>query len=328
MYLARERIHNKTHYYIRHSYKAGNHFKSRHLYDLGTDPTQFIIYPGGNSYYYDLDLIDALACKGIDADQTDLDCIFFDFLQPEIQRVITGFDRRYQGNTRTRADQAIASSRPLHLFDKRRFHYLRFGARLRQYIQRQPEKIFGLIQNKSRDELEQYFLKEEHLLKPHEIPYYISTVFNLKRFKPDPQTDQPALEQLDQHFISTICKLNRDKPFWAGCKIGDHLNAYLVKYAIMYFDFDTRFRTGWASYIQDFINRHRAHQPPPSVQAKIEEAEKLFGLSWKALKQLDRDTLSRKYRRLALTHHPDQGGDPEQFNRLTQYYRALLSKKR
>lgn len=327
MYLARERINNQIHYYIRQSYKKDGYLKSRNLYNLGTDPTRFIIYPGGNSYYYDTTIIDTLANKGIDADQSTLDPIFFDFLHPEIQRVIAGFDRSYQGRDRRPQPKADSGSPPLHIFDKRRYHFLRFGARQRQQIERQPEKIFRPLLNMSRDELEQYFIKEEYILKRHEIPIYVTTIFQLRQFTPNPTSGQSTIAQLDQRFMHHLCELDGDRQFWAGTPKAPNLHYYLTKYAIMYFDYEISYNTGWQRYVRDFINRHRAYHPPPKVQAKIEEAEKLFGLSWKELKQLDKTALSRQYRRLALKHHPDQGGDSDLFNRLTQYYKALLSKK-
>jgi curved DNA-binding protein CbpA len=33
--------------------------------------------------------------------------------------------------------------------------------------------------------------------------------------------------------------------------------------------------------------------------------------------------VKRAYRALALEHHPDRGGDPEEFRRVTNVYRAL-----
>jgi hypothetical protein len=51
MYLAREIIKKRTHYYIRDTYQDGTQLKSRDVFDLGTDPSEYILYPGGNGYY-------------------------------------------------------------------------------------------------------------------------------------------------------------------------------------------------------------------------------------------------------------------------------------
>lgn len=328
MYLAKTRILNQPHYYIRHSYRTDDCYHSRDLYDLGTDPRRFIIYPGGRSYYYDPEIIDALTAEGLEVDQTALDPIFYDFLRPDIQRIIQGFDRSYQGRVVKAKASVDPSADPVHLFDKRRFYFLRFGARLRQHIHRQPEKIFAGLQRKSRDEIEQYFLKiEEQLLKVHEIPLYVTTIFDLKRILPDPTGNPSAQSQLDRHFMTNFCQLDNDEHFWAGMPKENHLHEYFIKYAIMYFDFNAPPLNPWHHTMEDFINRHRTYSPPLKVRVHMKEAETLFGLSWKELKRMNRTTLVRKYRRLALKHHPDQGGDPEQFKRLSTYYKMLLSKK-
>ena len=279
MYLARKRIHNQTHYVIRESIKAEGHLTSRDLFDLGADPTRFIIYPGGNSYYYDTEIIDALAHKGVDVDQTRLDPIFYEFLNPETQRIIKGFDRSDKNNSPR--SQPASPSPLLHLFDKRRYHFLRFGARLRQQINRQPDTIFRPLLDKSRDELEQYFIKEEQILKPHETAVYVSTIFQLKQFVSDPNSKQTALEQLDHFFMQNLCALDSDANFWAGTPITQDFHTYLTKYAIMYFDFSI-VHENWAQrFVNDFIRSHRTHRPPQKVRVKIAEAEKLFELSWK-----------------------------------------------
>lgn len=198
MYLARQRKGNVMHYAIRESYLDDRQWKSRHLYDLGTDPSRYIHYPGGNGYYYAPEILDSLSDKGLDIDQSSLDIIFFEFLSPQIRRVIDGFDRSRR-NPHPQAAPPVASRATFHLFDKRRFYFLRFGPRHRQNIHRVPAKIFRSLQCKSRDEL-----------------------------------------------------------------------------------------------------------------------------SWEELKRLPRQSLSRRYRRLSLKHHPDHGGDPAQFDRLTQIYRHLL----
>lgn len=40
-------------------------------------------------------------------------------------------------------------------------------------------------------------------------------------------------------------------------------------------------------------------------------------------KNAKQSTIKRAYRRLALIHHPDKGGDPEQFKRITEAYTVL-----
>ena len=93
MYLARKQKGNETHYSIRESFREDGCWKSRHLFDLGTDPAEYIVYPGGHSYYYHESIEEALAEKGASPGLDDLDTIFWDFLDPEVQRVILGFQR-------------------------------------------------------------------------------------------------------------------------------------------------------------------------------------------------------------------------------------------
>ncbi|MEK6195700.1 MAG: J domain-containing protein, partial [Deltaproteobacteria bacterium] len=58
------------------------------------------------------------------------------------------------------------------------------------------------------------------------------------------------------------------------------------------------------------------------------EAGRLFETDWKKLKQMDARTFTRLYRRLAMKHHPDQGGHKRKFIKLTSLYRHLMRKKR
>lgn len=323
MYLARRRLGDRIHYAIRESYQDGEYWKSRHLLDLGTDPARYIHYPGGNGYYYAPEILDALAKKGLETDQSSLDTLFFEFLSPHIQRVIRGFDRGLR-NAHQPAVTDTALIPPVHTFDKRRFHYLRFGPRSRQQIHRQPAKIFRSLQNKSRDELEQHFLYSETSLRLQEKPIYIATIFELNHFVPNPESDEPVFVQLDSYFMDALCRLACDRIFWFGEPDHDNLSEYLIKYAIMYFDYERPQRPAAYDYIQDFINRHRTYRPPKRVRQNIRWAEKIFELSWEELKRLPKASLSRRYRRLSLKHHPDHGGDPILFDRLTQIYKHLL----
>ncbi len=94
MYLAQERINQQTPYYIRETFQEDSQLKSRVLFDLGADPTQYIIYPGGKGYYFDEVVEETLIERGVNPTEGELDRIFWDFLDPEIQRVIQGFERK------------------------------------------------------------------------------------------------------------------------------------------------------------------------------------------------------------------------------------------
>ena len=326
MYLARKRInYRETHFIIRHSFKGPGYMISRDVFDLGTNPDRFIHYPGGNSYYIDLCVEEALHEHGLEVSQNDLDRLFFDFFPPETRRLIESFQRRVRKNPKNRVQETLSTP---HKFDKRRYCYLRFGSRRRQYLSRVDEKVFRPLQNKSRDEIEQYFFAEERILKPREISDYISTIFEMKSFVPRVDSGASPVEQLDDFFMDRLCGINSDRDFMAGVPGFPGLYEQLVRYAVMYFDSASFLRPPESIYIHDFINRHRDYRPPAAVQRKIREAEQLFGRTWKELQQMDKASLSRLYRQLALKHHPDQGGDGDIFLRLTAYYENLLRKKR
>ena len=64
MYLANVIIDGRMRFIIRESYRDGDVFKSRNLFDLGKDPARFIVYPGGNSFYIDDTVLDGLSSAG------------------------------------------------------------------------------------------------------------------------------------------------------------------------------------------------------------------------------------------------------------------------
>lgn len=328
MYLAQVKQNRVYHYIIRQSYSVAGCMKSRDLFDLGTDPAQYIVYVGGSGYYYSDEIQQGLSDAGVEIEQNQIDRLLYDFLAPNIKRIIDGFDKGLrQSQVKTISDSCNDWPAP-HLFDKRRYHYLRFGRDDQRYVERAPEKIFRPLYAKSRDELEQYFIRQEQQLRPHEKAAYVSAIFQLKQFRPKPDDLRPIFAQIDGYFMEQLCDLNSDSRFWADLKISDRLNDYLIKYVIMYFDFDLPRHSPWQAYVEEFINRHRVYHPPPKVKIKLEEAGRLFGIPWKELKKLDKRSLSRLYRRLALKHHPDQGGDGEAFRKLTQYYKVLLKQRR
>jgi hypothetical protein len=108
----------------------------------------------------------------------------------------------------------------------------------------------------------------------------------------------------------------------------DGLREYLVKYVIMYFDSAFPRPRLLQDYMEDFIKRRRGYVPPEKVRRRMQEAGELFGVGFDALKKMGRRELTRLYRQLAMTHHPDQGGSQETFVKLTETYQILLKRKR
>jgi hypothetical protein len=328
MYLARTKIKDQTHYYIRDSYRDGSCLKSRDVFDLGTDPSKHIIYLGRHGYYYDEAIEEALSKFGLYPDQDELDRIFWDFLDPEIKRVIKGFDRSFT-QFKTKSPETYPS---VHIFDKRRIHYLKFAQINQRSLSKMPLKMFKVIHGKSRDEIEQYFLIQERILPPNELRSYVYTIFDLQRFFLDAIGNQRPQDlnqiKMDEFFVDEVCQLNEDQDFWAGMDMPDRLRDYLVKYVIMYFDYEFPRPSLFLDYLNEFINRHRTYIPPKKVRVNMEEAARLFETSWENLKKMDLKCFNRLYRKMALKHHPDQGGSPEAFVKLTKYYHGLLRKKK
>lgn len=327
MYLARIRKKDQTHYYIRDTYHDGPYLKSRDVFDLGTDPSKHIIYLGAHGYYYDEAIEEALAQFELHPDQDELDHIFWDFLDPEIKRVIKGFHRSFD-NSKTDSPETYPR---VHIFDKRRIHYLRFAQMDQRSLSKMPPKLFHVLHGKSRDEIEQYFLVQERILQPNELRIYVYTIFDLQQFFSEVIAAQRPQDlnqtKMDEFFIDAVCRLNDDKNFWAGMEMSDRLQDYLVKYVIMCFDNEFPRPSLFRDYLHGFMNRHRTYLPPKKVRVNMEEAARLFETSWEKLKRMDLKCFNRLYRKMALRHHPDKGGDPETFVKLTKYYQGLLQKK-
>ena len=199
-------------------------------------------------------------------------------------------------------------------------------------LNRLPASAIRMLQDKSRDEIEQVFMQMENALRPREIKSYTYVIFNLQQhFTQRFAKDTPELldpDDVDRCFVEEICKLHEDPGFWSGMSTGGRLHDYLVRYVLMFFEHDYASRSLFDDYLRDFMNRHREYRPPESVIVSMEEAGRIFGKSREALKKLTRRELSRLYRRRAQELHPDKGGDHETFLRLTAAYHKLLRTKK
>ena len=336
MYLARTPVSGRHRYVLRESVQKNGIYHHRDLFDLGSNPSEFIVYPGGNAYYIEAAVEERLDRLGVEMQNDELDDLFWPYVKPRIRRAIESF--RHRGRIhRDRARLGALEKKKIHLrthiFDKRRVHFLKSGRSDQRGLGRMPAELLHWLQNKSRDEIEQRFMRKERVLRPGEIKTYVYVIFDLKRFfatilaeRAPEMLDQ---EDLDTYFVREICRLNRSAEFWGDSGHGTWLHEYLVRYLILYFD--TEFSHG--GFLQDelraFVNRHRAYHPP-TIRAKfsVPEASTLFGVAQDVLEKMSLSALTRRYRRLALKHHPDRGGDPDTFIRITEAYQSMARLKK
>lgn len=334
MYLAQTTVNGQTHYSIRESYLHQNQFLSRNLFDIGTDPGQYIVYPGGNSFYIHESIEEQLNDLDVYPKDDELEDIFWRFLDPTIRRALETFRNRQKNLNHRKGSKATdkATASKFHIFDQRRILYLRCGRTNQQNITCVPHKLFQVLTDKSRDEIEQMFIEMEKILAVREYKTYAYGIFNLQDFFTQwfAKTSPKLLDQkaVDEHFMEEICRLNSDTAFWGGMETGDSLNEYLVRYAVMYFDYDYAPKSFVEEYIRKFINSRRDYSPSfKSRKANLEEAGVLFKITPEELKKMTRKDLVRLYRRRIQKLHPDKGGDHDKFIKLTRVYHHLLKTK-
>jgi hypothetical protein len=291
------------------------------------------VYPGGNSFYIHESIQERLNSLNIYPKVDELEDIFWCFLDPDIRRSLETFRNR-QKNLKVRKTQNEKNAAPTryHIFDRRRILYLRCGRTNQCNIGGVPQKLFRILANKSRDEIEQKFMEMEKILNVREYKTYTYVIFNLQDFFTQwfAQTAPKMLDQsaVDEHFLEEICRLNGDQTYWNGMETGDVLHEYLARYVVMYFDYDYAPKSFIEEYIRKFINSHRDYRPFfKSRKTDLNKAGVLFKATPEALKQMSRRDLVRLYRKRVQTLHPDKGGDHDAFIRLTRVYHELLRSK-
>ena len=334
MYLAQTTVNGQTYYSIRESYLHQNRFLSRNLLDLGIDPSQYIVYPGGNSFYIHESIEEQLNDLNVYPKDNELEDIFWRFLDPAIRRVLETFRNRQNNLKHRKVSKArdATSASKFHIFDQRRILYLRCGRTNQKNMACVPHKLFQVLTDKSRDEIEQMFMEMEKILAVREYKIYAYVIFNLQDFFTQwfAQTAPKMLDQkvVDEHFVEEICRLNSNSALWRGMETGDSLNEYLIRYAVMYFDYDYAPKSFIEEYIRKFINSRRDYRPSfKSRKASLEEAGEHFKTSPEELKKMTRKDLVRLYRKRIQKLHPDKGGDHDKFIKLTQVYHHLLKTK-
>jgi hypothetical protein len=330
MYLAKTQVGGKPRYTIRESYRDGECYRSRDLADLGPDPTRFIVYPGGNAFYVDEDLEDEIRQKADHYRYSEMENIFWEFVDPEIRHSVDHFRSREKSAVRKKSSQRPEIQ--VHAFDQRRLLFLKNGNIDPVHLDRYPPVMFRDIVERSRDEIEHFFISEERILRYFEYKMYLWVIFDLQRFFTEsfarkfPMHLDP--EKIDGRFVEEICRLHRDHRFWSGMPMTDRLNEYLVRYVVMFFDHEFEQSRYLDDILRKYMDDRRDYNPParrPDI-SQVEAAE-LFAADPEQLRKMSRSELAKRYRYRAMKVHPDQGGSHDAFIRLTAAYHQMMKTK-
>ncbi|MDD2462415.1 MAG: J domain-containing protein [Desulfobulbus sp.] len=332
MYLARKEIGPRQQTFIlRQTYRSGGVLVSRDLADLGGDPGKVFIYDDDCSFHVDEAFVSHLKSLGVEADYGEIEELFFPFIDPYIQHRLQPFRNRskYRNWRPAGEEQRRRALAETHAVDRRRLHFLRLGRSIAEgETGEKVAALYTLLLDKSRDEIEQMLMAQEMVLKPREYQSYLFTTFDLSRFFNESyaRTMPQALnrDRLDSFFLEEICRLAADADFWRGYP-QYALQPPLIRYLIMYFDGVPEQAPTWAHspYSTGQRRFHRSHFKA-GEQVSRSQAFSIFGLSPTQLSSMRKRDLTRIYRQKALELHPDKGGAPELFIRLTAAYEELL----
>jgi hypothetical protein len=335
MYLARLHAGSGTSYQIRRSYRTDdNSFGYRIVYDLGDNPGRFIEPFGEHLVLFNNTLIEAVTAETADDGELILEGLLFNFLPPETRRRLRLFPPRTTRRPTPLSDSEREEiARQVHLFDRRRLYYLRYGAVDQSRLSRLHEKCCRPLLGQSRDEREFAFAAEEAVLDPGVYRQYVYAIFDVqKHFH---QSFAPwfpealAQDEVADRFLEELCRLNGDGGFWQGERPGEALHHHLRRYLIMFFDYRPAGRSFLEDFTEAFMAGHRRFRWPERKPAKSpEKVSEIFATPYAELRRMSGDQLNRLYRKKAMQLHPDLGGDHDLFIELTEVYRDLRRGKK
>ncbi|MDA8164437.1 MAG: hypothetical protein M0017_05335 [Desulfobacteraceae bacterium] len=335
MYLSRRTLNGRLHYFISRSVKDGRWWRSEDLLHLGTDPARYIVLTGRDSFYIDERIEKKLKEAGVETGRGEPEQLFLPFLPKGVREAYEQihFRNHYRGRTRLSYYEEKRLEEQISLFDRRRLYFLKTGRLDLSRVGTLPIRYFKQLADKSRDELEQFFLTEEAQLDPGEYKQYVFAILNLQScFARREARNMPQYldqERLERVFLDELCYVNGSDWFRMGRERIWFLDPYLTRYVIMFFDYGWARESFWEEYIRRFMDSHRQYRPPsPASRLSEEEAGELFGMGREELRQLSRKQLVGLYRKRAKELHPDKGGDHDKFIHLTHAYESLLREQR
>jgi hypothetical protein len=333
MYLARLQENGRWKYVIRASYYDDNQgfYRFRQVFDLGENPVRYMHLVTENVLYFDEALENAVEQeKTNDRDPAlVLEELLWDFLPAEVRVTIRGFGRNPNFRLSPLSqDEKEEVRRFIHLFDRRRLFYIRYGAVDQSRIFRLNDKLYRPLLFKCRDEKEYSFKQLELSLPAREFKNYIFVIFNLQQhFSESFSVSMPeALDpvKLEKVFVKEICRLNADSGFWQDSDTSWFLRSHLEDYLIRFFDYDFERHSFDRYFFENFRAKHSSFRWPESREIlSEEETSTVFGRKIGDLKKMKKLELARLFRVKAKEHHPDGGGEAEKFIQLLKAYESL-----
>lgn len=334
MYLATVKKHGVTSFVIRCSvlHQDGNHYTPRDVFVLGDDPTLFIEPVGERAVFFDDRLVTVVEREsGVDSSLL-LENLLWDFLPHSYREMVKNLRGRTQFKLSPLSQEEKEEvRRGVHLFDRRRLYYIRYGAVDQSRIYSLNDKLYRPLLFTSRDEKERYIRGLERSLSATEMKKYLFAIFNLHLFFTESFAPfmPEALdgEKMDLAFIEAVCRLNEDPAFWEDGENPGVLREDLQMYVIRFFDSEFASRSFARDFYAKFRAKHRKFRwPEKKPTVSDEEASEIFGMDSVKLKQLSKIELLRIFRKTAKIHHPDRGGDSEVFIKLLEAYEQLKRK--
>jgi hypothetical protein len=338
MYLARLQNGSKISYQIRQSQLTEGQsekqsFNYRIIYELGPNPNRLIKIFEDHIVLFEDDLTEAVSAYAEDDVETILEQLLWEFLPKETRWRLSIFQARSKLRPGPLTDDdREAISRQVHIFDRRRLYYLRYGAVDQSRISRLHEKCCRPLLGQCRDEREYYFTAGEKVLEPGNYLQYVYAIFNLQKYFS--QSFAPwlpeslARDEMAEYFLKELCRLNGDRRFWQEEKPTDSLHYHLVRYLIMFFDYTPAARSFSEDFARQFMAGHRNFRWPERKSSHSpERISEIFAMSKEELNKMTKEQLNRLYRQKAMQLHPDLGGDHDLFIELTEIYNELLRTK-
>ena len=335
LYLARTILSTLYRYSLRLSFWDDHEqcYRSRELVDLGEDPNAYLTYPNEHCFYVSETLDEKVAGQcGRDV-SNELEQLLWPFVTASVKRKMEPFFSRGQGlrSTPLTKEEKKAIAQDIHIFDKRRLYYLRYGSVDQSRLARMSPRLCRPLLYKSRDEIEQYFMEQERSLYEHEVKLYLFAAFNLQQyFSESYARSMPQVlneELVDDQFIEEVCRLDCDQAFWKGMPPRHVLSPYLARYVIYFFDLSFAHTDPAREYVRQFMNSRRQFRWPEKKSMDADEISEVFGETADMLRKMGKKELTRMWRQKAKELHPDTGGGHEEFVRLTAAYKELMRSK-